>query len=427
MKKNVLRILATSMLVITTLGFVGCSSTKEGGDKGEVKKLSFAVNFSANDTTYQNLEAIIKDFEAQNKDIDIELSNIPDYENAMKTKMGANQLPDIWSTHGWSVARYSEYLLPLQEQPWVSKLNPLVKEVITNEKGELFVLPMDYDVAGVAFNKDVLDEAGVNPDDIKTWDDFKAACEKIKAKGKVPVYIGGSKDDWTVGNFFDWVAPSFLITNQNKNYAKELKDGSFDWSNWNQVAQLLVDFQEAGYINKNVNEGTWAEVGEQLGKGNAAFAFFGNYVISEAMKFNKDANYGFMPIPAASKDDKPSLITGERSAFGIWKDTKYKDEAIKFLTFLSEPKNVNKIASGNLAPTGLVGDEYKTEAGGLTEYFEKNNNGTIPGFPYFDRAYLPSGMWESLCKTGTGLLAGTMNVDDASNKMKDDYSKLMKK
>ena len=39
----------------------------------------------------------------------------------MKTKMAANDLPDLWTTHGWSVNRYSEYLRPLNDREWAKK------------------------------------------------------------------------------------------------------------------------------------------------------------------------------------------------------------------------------------------------------------------------------------------------------------------
>jgi raffinose/stachyose/melibiose transport system substrate-binding protein len=421
--------LALSMLM---LGLAGCgasqsastdaSKSAESSKPAEKVTLNFAVNFPQTDVTFKNLQTIAANFEKENPNIHVEVTSPADYETTMKTKMAANDLPDIWATHGWSVARYSEYLMPLTDQPWIKDLNPLIKPVITNNKGQIFVLPMDVDVAGIAYNKDVLDQAGVDPSTINTWDDFKAACEKIKAKGKIPVYLGGAKDDWTVGNFFDWVAPSFLTTNDSNNFRTQLKDGSFDWNNYKPVAQMYVDFVKNGYFNKNANEGTWPEVGEQLAKGNAAFGFFGNYVISEALKYNANGNYGFMPVPAATSGDKPTLITGERSAFGIWKDTKYKNEALKFLAYLAKPENVNLVAAGNLTPTGLVGDGYKTQAGNLTSYFDKAKD--YRGFGYFDREYLPNGMWDSLSKTGTGMLAGTMTVDQAIQKLKADYDKL---
>jgi raffinose/stachyose/melibiose transport system substrate-binding protein len=51
----------------------------------------------------------------------------------------------------------------------------------------------------------------------------------------------------------------------------------------------------------------------------------------------------------------------------------------------------------------------------------------VRSFPYFDREYLPSGMWDTMCNTGMGLLANTMTLDQAIAKMKNDYDSLRAK
>jgi raffinose/stachyose/melibiose transport system substrate-binding protein len=393
------------------------------GAAAQAKKLTVAVNFPATDAVFAAITSIASDYAKQNQGLSIDVVTYPSYEDTMKTKMAANDLPDLWATHGWSVARYSEYLQPLNDQLWISKINPAIKPVITDKSGKIFVLPFDVSVAGIAFNREVLDKAGVDPFKIKTWDDFKAACAKVKAIGKIGVHVGGgSADLWTVGNFYDWVAPSFLITNEKSNSRSALKDGSFDWNKWAPVAKLLVEFRDAGFLNPDYTQGTWADVGKKMASGDLAFGLYGNYVIGEAKKYNPKGKYGFMPVPSASKDDSPSLITGEWATLGVWKDSKYKADALKFLAFCARPENVSKIATITGSPTGLVGKGYASEQGDMTPYFKKIEG--VRGFPYFDREYLPSGMWNTMCNTGMGLLANTMTIDQAVDKMKNDYDSL---
>jgi raffinose/stachyose/melibiose transport system substrate-binding protein len=390
-------------------------------------KLTVALNFPATDVTFTNIQAMAAAFVKANAGVQIDVVNPPDYENTMKTKMAANDLPDLWTTHGWSVMRYSEYLRPLNDRPWFAKINPSIKPVVTDAAGKVFVLPMDVDMAGIVFNKDVVDAAKVDPFAIKTWSDFMAACEKVKAAGKTAVDIGGKSGDdrWTVGNFYDWVAPSFLVTDPKASSVKALADGSFDWNNWKPVAQLLVTFRDKGYLNPDYTQGTWQDVGQNLAAGKDAFGLFGNYLIGEAKKYNPRGHYGFMPVPAASAADTPTLITGERTAIGVWKDDKAMAVALKFLDFLALPQNVNTVAKGNAIPTGLVGEGYKTDAGDLTPYFDKVKS--YRTFPYFDRVYLPSGMWDTMCITGVGLLADSMSVQQAADEMGNTYSTLMTK
>lgn len=414
MKKLVIRIAFLSLILI-----LGTAVVFAGGGKDKGITLTVAVNRNPANEDFRALTEIAAEYSKANPGVTVEITQYPEYEQVMKSKMAANDLPDLFSTHGWSVARYSEYLEPLQKQSWASKLSPAIKPVITDSKGQIFVLPFDVDSAGVAFNRDVLDKSGVDPYAIKTWDDFLAACEKVKKAGFICIDIGGAvQDDWTVGNFFDWVAPSFLITNESKNYRNALKDGSFDWNNWRPVAQLFADFRDKGYLNPDYLQGTWDNVQARLGKGELAFAFFGRYVITGAKEYGPDARYGFIPIPSLA-GDTPSLATGENLTLGVWKNSPHKAEALKFLDYLSSPAIVSRLAQCNNNQTGLIGPGYAISTADLKESFDFIEG--VRGFPYFDREYLPNGMWDSLCKTGSGILAGTMTMDQVIQRMKDDY------
>lgn len=426
------KIIASMLVLVLILGaMIGCSTgnsetntedqTTTNDTSGEVKELVMMVNFGSEEAVTIAIEEAIKDFETSNQGIKIKL--IPgnkDYENIMKTKMGSNDLPDIWTTHGWSVARYSEYLMPLTDQNWVEELNPGIKNVITDKNGDVYVLPTDVDLSGIAYNKTVLEASGVKVDSLKTWDDFMSACEQIKTAGYTPIHMGG-KDIWPVGNFFDWVAPSMLITDESSNYRTSLKDGSFEWSNWNQVSALMKEFGEKEYFNVDKLSSTYIDSAKNLAQDKAAFAFYGNYVIAEAWKYNAEADLGFMPVPSKSVSDEPTLISGERTAFGIWKDTEYSEEAIKFLNYLSKPEVMSKLASANTLPAGLK--NVASDTGKLKADYAKYAN--VRGFPYFDREYLPSGMWETLCSTGTGILSGSMTPEETSREMEKNYNRLL--
>jgi len=215
-----------------------------------------------------------------------------EYEPMLKTKMATNDLPDVWSTHGWAVARYSSFLRPLNDQPWVDKISPLIKPMITGPEGNVYVIPVDMDIAGIVYNRDILAEVNISVDSIKTWRDFENACEAVKNAGYIPVYLGGS-DDWTIGQFFDWVAPSFFITNDRSNDRDTLINGTFDWSKWIPLAQMFRSWNEAGYFNVDCTTSDYDTTTRELGQGNVAFAFFGNYAAADAALAGS-ANIGMM-------------------------------------------------------------------------------------------------------------------------------------
>lgn len=417
------------ILIMATVMAVGCSkngSSATGGDKNTTDKpvagessdtkakditITFMTNVVGEKATA--LENVIKGFETETG-YTVEFSAPgSDYENLMKVKMGSNELPDVFTTHGWSVARYGEYLTPVNNMGFYSSIDPQILPAITASNGDVYVLPVDVDIAGLIYNAEVLSEAGVNVDDIKTWDDFAKACEAIKEKGYEPIHMGG-KDTWPIGQFFDWVAPSFYVTDDSNNQKDALKAGTFDAEIWKNISGMMDTWNKSGYFNKDVLTADYNADIDALAKGEAAFCFYGNYALSDARAVNAKANIGMMPIPSNSKSDEPSLISGEDIAVGIWKDTKYPEQAKELLEYLARPEVASAIATAAGNKPGITG--VTSDIGDIQTYLDKYSS--IETYPYFDREYLPSGLWDIMCETGAEILGGSKGaVDNAAQMM----------
>lgn len=416
------KIMALGMAVAMTGSLAACGgSSAEGEDSGKKDDkggttITFATNVVGEKA--EALEAACKDFEKETGyTVDFQAPG-SSYEELMKTKMSANELPDVFTTHGWSVARYSDYLMPVNDLEWVDDISEQIKPVITNEDGDIFVLPVDMDIAGIVYNTTVLEEAGVNPDEVKTWDDFAAACDKIKAAGKTPVHIGG-KDNWTIGQFFDWAAPSYYVTDEANSQADDLKDGKFDTATWENVAGLLDSWVKAGYLNEDTLTADYNADMKALAEGSAAFCFYGNSAVVDAKKANPDAKIGMMPIPAASAEDESSLIAGEDIAVGVWKDSEVKDEAVELLNYLAKPEVAKEICEAAGSKSGLT--TVNAEIGDIGTYLDKYAD--VATFPYFDREYLPSGMWDVMCATGADILSQKDGaVENAAKTMEQNFN-----
>ena len=81
-------------------------------------------------------EEIIDAFMEENPEVNVEIQvNTTDYENLMKAKMAANDLPDVFMTHGWSLLRYSEYLYPLTDETWAENMSDTLKESMCDKEG----------------------------------------------------------------------------------------------------------------------------------------------------------------------------------------------------------------------------------------------------------------------------------------------------
>lgn len=318
-----------------------------------------------------------------------------DYETVMKTRMASGEMPDVFVTHGWSIARYKEYLTSLNDESWYGKIDESILSIISDDNGDIYVLPVTQEVNGIVYNKTVLDQAGVNATEIRTMDDFMEACEKVKATGASPIHIGG-KDTWTAAVLYNAIAPAYY-TAEGCMYpsGEALKGGSFDWDADGAYAlQAIADMVEKGYFNTDLITADNAATLTAIGEGTSAFNT--DVKIVGVLNVAPDAELGIMPIPSTTADGKSEYMIGEGSCFGIWKDTENMDAAKELLNYLSTPEVANQImeVDGGLpALEGMVNENATYKA-----FVESQSafEGDIYYDNLFDREYFPTGMFNAM-------------------------------
>lgn len=427
MKKGFgLKILSLLVVIIVVTGLVaGCSSGgNQASSSSQATSDTKSVDTSQNSGTTQAssnvtlsfmtnmtgassdaVAQVCKDFTAKTG-IKVDYSTSENYEALMKTKMASGDLLDLWATHGWSIARYSTFLRPLNDQPWFGNISPSIKPQITDKNGNVYCLPIDQDMSGIVYNADVLQQCGINVDDLTTVGKFEAAMQTIKQHNIVP-FAMGNKDTWTMGQFGVWWGQPLYISDDNNNQRAAFLNGTFDWNNWSLMLNMIQKWQKNGYFNPDVLTSDYATIVAQLGQGKVAFEPFGNYAIIDAKKANSSAHIGFMPIPAYYSGDKPTLLSGEHLAIGVWKDTTKMNEALQFLSYLATPEVSSKLSTVCSMLPGLTG--AKADLGDIQQYYDKYTNAKT--LPYFDRIYLPSGMYDDMALTAANVLAGKPIAD----------------
>ena len=374
---------------------------------------------NADEQTFNAVNGVFEKFMEENPGVKISYTTQgSDYEQLMKARMASNDLPDIFATHGWSVARYSEYLRPLNDQPWFGTVEEAFKRNIENADGQIFVLPLNMDQGGLMYNKTLLAELGIEIP--KTWDEFMAACQLAKDKGYTGVFIAG-KDSRQPANLMDIAATTFLASCEDKGYTDQLADGSFDWNNWTPVSQLLMDLKAKGYLNVDCVTCDPVDAAPRMAENNILFLMSSSPdLIGQAQEINPEAQYGMAPIPALNDSYEPAFCGGEREAYGIWKDTENEALCLALLDYLAKPENVKIVceASGkrpaiqNVSPDlGSVAEDYATYADTAI-------------YPFFDRVYLPNGMWSTMKTIGSALIGEEMTVEESDQTMQADYETL---
>ena len=399
----------------------GKQQESQGSGETEAAPLSGSLEIvtNGNEATFNAVTAIFQKFMEENPGVTIDFTTQgSDYEQLMKARMASNDLPDMFVTHGWSVARYSEYLRPLTDQPWYGTIEESFLSNIQDDNGDIFVLPLDMDQSGVIYNKRILEE--LDAEYPRTWDEFLSLCGRAKEKGYTGVFVAG-KDSRQLASVMNISAVTYLINCEDKGYGQQLKDGTFDWNNWEPVSGLLMTLKENGYLNVDAVTCDPIDIPSRMAEDNVLFLITSSaYLISQAEELNGDIRYSLGPIPALNENYESAFCGGEREAYGIWKDTKNEELCLALLEYMARPENVRIVCEASGKRSAIK--DVNPDLGAVGEAFKEYADVAI--YPIFDRVYLPNGMWSTLKTVGSAIIGVEMTVEESIMVMEADYETL---
>jgi len=408
-----------SVLLVLTVAFIATGCSESGEDSSKVTLSFFST--ATDESDKKAVSDAVALFEKENPNIVIE-ENYPagNYESMLRVKMAANDMPDLFDTHGWAKERYGEYVADLGGMDWAENLDPAMNPILKDDEGKVYAYPLNQAKDGISYNENILKEYGIEPP--TTFDEFMDALRTIKEKSKgevVPLWIPGSEKG-AIAQYFDQFATPLLVTHTDHNYGEQLLDGTFDWTNYTYLAEKLKEMQEEKLLNVDVLTAQNHALNDLMAQGKIGFAFAGSAIGPAVKELNPDSQMGVIPMPTIFEGGIRSWIGGERHTVALWKDSKHPEEAKKFIEFLAQEEIAKDIAEGTNLPAGLVDVETENY---YTDYYEMYADIEIE--PYFDRVYLPSGMWDVMGNTGQELLSGQMDPETVSNKMDEEYTRLL--
>ena len=206
----------------------------------------------------------------------------------------------------------------------------------------VYGISMGNSVEGLVYNKNVLKEAGVETP-IKTLTDFYAACEKIKALKKVPLFINFGAQ-WPLQQF-DKLP---LVIEGNDGVYEKMLNQAKPFSDPNSAYYKSLNFLKTlvtkKYVENDLMTNSWEDSKNAIAKGDAAMYYLGNWVIPQVIERGaKPEDIGFMPIPA----DDSGILKAQMNhdwGYAVSKFSKNKDTAKAYLKFLLETSDFDKIA-----------------------------------------------------------------------------------
>ncbi|MEX1655184.1 extracellular solute-binding protein [Streptomyces pseudovenezuelae] len=351
-------IAATALVASFALAATACGGS-DSGDKadGPVTITWWDTSNATNEApTYK---ALIKDFEAANKNIKVKYVNVQfdQAQNKFDTAAGASGAPDVLRSEvGWTPAFAKKgYFLPLDGTEALADQAKFKSNLIEQAKydGKTYGVPLVTDTLALVYNKQLFAKAGVEAP--KTWDDLKTAAATIKAKTGVDGYWGSTQayyaQSFLYGEGTDTVDASAKKITVNSAAAKK------GYGTW------LSLFSGKGLHKADTTADAYAHIQDAFVNGKVAAIVQGPWEITNFYKgsaFTDKSNLGIATVPAGSTGKAGAPTGGHNLSVYAGSDAAHQKAALKFVNFMTSAKSQSTIALKNSTlPTR--DDAYTTE------------------------------------------------------------------
>ena len=345
-----------------------------------------------NPTNVATAEGLKAAFEAENPDIKIEIETHPgggEGDNLVKTRLATGDMPDVFRYNAGSLFRAlnpPETMLDLSNEAFENNVIDSFKPVVSVD-GKVYGVPEEAAMGGgVLYNKKIYADLGLSVP--KSWPEFMANNEKIKAAGKAPV-IQTFGDTWTSQLFV--LADYYNVQAAMPDFAEKYTGNQAKYAT---TPAALKGFQrqeevfKAGYLNEDFAAAKFDDGLRMVATGEGAHYPMLTFAIGGITQNYPDnlKDVGFFAMPG---DDAASngLTVWMPAAVYIAKTTQHPEQAKRFVAFIASTKgcDVRSAANGATGPY-LIKDctlpaDVPPAVADLLPYFQKDG-ATAPALEF---------------------------------------------
>lgn len=388
--KNLVKLRKYVVLLMFVLLLMACSSKDSQSTKGEdeVVTLTFANWVSAEEATAEGIEKVIAAFEEEHPNVKIENMPIPfdQMRQQLLTMTSGGNPPDIAMLNGpWSQE--------LGAQGALMDLSSLASDQYLEDnweggleageyEGALYAVPFSLTPHAFWYNKKLMEEAGLDPNNPpKTLEELDAAMEQIKkelgSEGIYPIGIDTTLIDYALVQFWPW----FYAHGAEPLYNNEVNFNSNEVKNSLEWLRQVVE-EEYTPVGQQIKE-----LRELTAKDKMVFRIDGPYLKGIIESLNPDysgeafyENFGVTTIPVGVNDESKTLA--DIHQLGISAGSEHQELAWEFVEFLV----ASEVSTDEYQiPSGVIPALKSTQSeisDPITEAYYNEIFDTMVGGPY---------------------------------------------
>jgi raffinose/stachyose/melibiose transport system substrate-binding protein len=345
----------------------GCSSStgssgdekSSSGDKTVVKMMHLWPEGSSN-AQYTIVDDIINAYEKEHPDVDIqtEILGNEQYKEKVKVLSASNELPDVGIT--WAAG----YMKPFVDGKMFAPLDDIAKEdnfvagtldaFSVDEKP--YAVPLELNITPVYYNKEIFEK--YNLEAPKTYDEFLNVVETLADNKVTPITLG-NKDRWTGSMWYMYLADRIGGPEALNNAIN--RSGSFEDPALVQAAEEIEKLVKMnafvkGYNGLSNDEAKGYFMNEQAAMYMMATWELPNYTTTPdvSQEFKDKVGYFKFPTYEGGKGDIDSYVGGPGVGLFVSEQSKVKDEAKEFVSYLVEEWGKRSVVDAGVIPATVV-------------------------------------------------------------------------
>jgi multiple sugar transport system substrate-binding protein len=334
--------------ITATLVLSGCSGGSSGDDGP--KKISFMFRGGPDEkVAYQKaIDKYTKDTGVQ---VQLIVTDADQYATKLQAAVSGKKVPDVFYIEQASLQSYvgSGVLKDITDAVDKSgvDLDNIWKYGVDSYRfdgklqgtpeGKLYGLPKDVGPFAFGYNKTMLTKAGIplpDPDKPYTWAEFVAVCKKLTADTN----SDGKLDQWGTGLNVMWNMQALAWSNGADWTNEDRTKVTVDTPEFAQALQQFADLTTKDKVTPNTAEAATLDTYQRWMAGQIGFFPVGPWDVSTYNKLKFD--YDLIPWPAGTTGKTATWIGS--LGIGVSNTTKYPDEAVKLVTYLSADSDAQK-------------------------------------------------------------------------------------
>ncbi|WP_226581343.1 ABC transporter substrate-binding protein [Halobacillus litoralis] len=334
MKRNKFYSGIATALLASTVALTGCSFGSDSGDSEASSSSEDAVTvdvFQFKVEFKDQFEELVSLYEEENPDVNINVKTVGggnDYGASLKTSFSSGEEPDIFNVGGpTDVDEYEKYLADLSDTAAAdAALEGTLTGVSRND--QVLGLPFNQEGYGLLYNKKVFEEAGINPDEITTFEALEEAVQTLDSKkdelGIDAPFAFPAKEKWVMGNH---LANAYLADEFNHDVMEAYEADTVEFAMGDQMKRM-TDLQNEYSVQPTLSLDYSQQVEENFSLGKVALIQQGNWVYNTIESMDPEFaanNVGMLPIPVEGYEG--SIPVGVPNYWVVNKES--KDEVVQ--------------------------------------------------------------------------------------------------